>query len=135
MPPDDESGLICTLCSKPVHPGTAAARSGDTFVHVRCLARETGLRAMDLHDRAAEVLARAERARAHAEALVTGPEPFALTGQVTAFDAAARRVTIGVAECLLAPSVPLDGLAVGLSVSGMGFRSGIERVVTTLVIR
>src|SRR5262249_14686771 len=43
MLPDDEPGLICTLCSKPVHPGTAAARAGETVVHVPCLPRATGL--------------------------------------------------------------------------------------------
>jgi len=133
--PDDEPARICALCSKPVHPGMAATRAGETVVHARCLARETGLRALDLQDRAAEVLARAERARAHSEALLAGPEPFAVTGQVKAFDAVARRITIGVVECFLAPSVPLDGLAVGLSVSGVGCRIGIERIVTTLVIR
>jgi len=45
----------CPLCSQPIHAGmaTATARAGETIVHVRCLARETGLRAVDLQDRSA----------------------------------------------------------------------------------
>jgi hypothetical protein len=46
----------CPLSSQPIRAGmaTATARAGETIVHVRCLARETGLRAVDLQDRSAE---------------------------------------------------------------------------------
>ena len=138
MPPSqDEPGLICRLCSKPVHPGTAAFRAGETVVHVRCLARETGLRALDLQDRAAETLTRAGQAIAHSEALLARPEPFVLCGRVTSFDAATQLLTVGSVEVLLTDSVPHEGLALalGVSVTVAGYRVGEKRVATELTIR
>src|SRR5262245_60329995 len=51
--PPDEPALICRLCSKPIQPGTATTQDGEVVVHVRCLARETRLQAMELRSQSA----------------------------------------------------------------------------------
>src|SRR5262245_24395380 len=103
--PDDESPLICALCSKPVHPWTASSRAGETVVHIRCLAQETSLWALDLQDRATALLTRAERAKAEA-ATLRKPLAFVLVGRLTALD----------------PAVSLDGLDAGVRVTVSGHR-------------
>ena len=131
----DEPVLTCPICSKRICAGMGTARVGNVVAHLRCLARQNGLRALELQDRASRLQARAERAKAQTKALLAERRSFVLAGRITAFDRAARLVTVGVLDVILAETVPLDGLALGLSVTVTGNRDGDERIATTLEIR
>ena len=116
--PEAESESTCPLCSKPIRAGMGTARVGSIVAHLRCLVRQNGLRALELQDRAAELVRQAqqavvERTRLRAE---SEPTPFSLAGRITALNAATRRVTVGVMDLVLASGVPIEELAVGLSV-------------------
>jgi hypothetical protein len=61
MPPagGDPPDLLCSRCSKPLVAGTAT-QIGGRPVHIRCLARETQLRAAEQQDTASRARQRAE---------------------------------------------------------------------------
>lgn len=59
----------CARCSKPVTAGTAS-QYGGRAIHMRCLARDTQLAAIEQQDRAAEARHRATEAMARANELV-----------------------------------------------------------------
>src|SRR5262249_27657552 len=126
--------LICALCSKPVPPWTASTRAGERVVHIRCLARETGLRALDIQDRATTLLVRAERAQTEA-ATLRKPLAFVLVGRLTALGRATRRLTAGGTELVLARAVSLDGLDAGVRATVSGHRDGAVCIATAVVIR
>src|SRR5262245_53210436 len=52
---DEGPALIYHLCSKPIRAGTGTTQARQPVVHVRCLARETRLRALDLREQSAEL--------------------------------------------------------------------------------
>jgi hypothetical protein len=60
---------ICFRCSKPITPETAARLAGP--FHMRCLARETQLDAIEQQDRASQARQRAADAMSRAQELVT----------------------------------------------------------------
>jgi len=111
------------------------ARVGHAVAHLRCLARQNGLRALDLGDRAAELVSRAQQAVMESKRLLGEAAPFALVGRITAFDAPTRRLTVGVEEVLLAADIPLEGLLPGRSVTVAGHGAGEARTATKLVLR
>jgi hypothetical protein len=67
--PPDAPDPVCTRCSKPVTPGTAAQYGGRP-VHLRCLARDTQLASVEQQDRATGERQRAMAAVARANELV-----------------------------------------------------------------
>ena len=133
--PEAESEPTCPLCSKPIRAGMGTARVGRVVAHLRCLARQTGLRSLELEERAAELVRRARRATAESARLRTEGTPVALTGRLTAFDAATRRVKVGVIDLTVPDDVPLGDLRLGMSVVVAGRRVGECLVATTITIR
>src|SRR5262245_9029686 len=131
----DEPALVCPICSKPIRAGIGTARVGLVVAHLRCLARQNGFRALELEDRAAGLVSRAQQAVRESKRLLAEAAPFALAGRITAFDAATRRLTVGVEEVLLAAGIPLEGLAPGRSVTVAGHGVGKERTATRLILR
>ena len=110
---------VCALCSKPIRPGTETSRAGETVVHVRCLAQETGLRAMDLQGQAAETVARAERAVAAGQRLVESshPMPGLTVGLLEAIRRAPDTIQVGGRTYHVADPALLQGLRVGMRIS------------------
>jgi len=111
--PEAEPEPACPLCSKPIRAGMGTARVGDTLAHTRCLAGQTRLRSVELEERAAELVRRAMRATAESAQLLTEGTPVVLTGGLTAFDAATRRVKVGVIDFTVPDDVPLGDLRLG----------------------
>jgi len=137
---DDEPVLTCPICSKPIRAGMGTARVDNVVAHLRCLARQNGLRALELQDRAAQILARTERAMARSQQLRAAAwssdsrDAFALAGRISAFDAEARLVTVGTVHLIVAKDVPLARLCAGLSVIVTGHRVGDDLVATDIRI-
>jgi CheY-like chemotaxis protein len=73
--PAHDAEPICPRCSKGITPGTASKLAGRP-VHVRCLARATQLKSIELHDTARQVQDRARRLTDHAAALVAEARAF-----------------------------------------------------------
>jgi hypothetical protein len=69
-PPDaDPPAQVCTRCSKPITPGSASQFAGRP-VHMRCLAQETRLDAIERQAQASLERLRAQTARVRAEELM-----------------------------------------------------------------
>ena len=120
---------VCSLCSKPIQPGTAMSRAGETAVHVRCLAQETGLRALDLQDRAAEAVGRAQRAVALGERLI-GPDrpmPGLTVGVLEAIGRARDTIQIGGRIYRVADPALIQNIRVGMRVSVTWDSAGGQR--------
>lgn len=124
----DEPAVICALCGKPIRFGMGIARVADVVVHVRCVARQTGMRALEIEARAGELVRRSAQLRAEGR-------PFVLTGRVTALDADARLMTVGVLDLTIGKDVPLDGLALGVSITAVAYRRGQDLIATTIRVR
>src|SRR5262245_10629131 len=68
-PPDsDPPPQVCTRCSKPITPGTAAQIAGRP-IHMRCLAREVQMEVIERRDAVRLERLRAQAAKARAEEL------------------------------------------------------------------
>jgi len=102
------------------------------MVHARCLARETQLQAIDLRSQSAAL--RAE-GRVEAPFADASPPTSVLAGQVAAFDASTRTMTVGAVDLVLAEGVSLEGLAPGVSVTVICRQRDEQRVATELMIR
>ena len=123
-----DDGIVCAWCSKPIAPGSGRAVGTET-VHIRCVARQTGLESLDLQERArlaqlraaalsgrARKLIASERGQASAPA-PSGAEGLQIwAGRVAALDLTRRRLVVGTQEFQVPPDVPLDHLSIGVSV-------------------
>ena len=110
---------VCALCSKPIRPGTDTSRAGETVVHVRCLAQETGLRALDLRDQATGAVARAERAVAEGQRLASPrqPMPGVTVGLLEAIGRAPGTIQVGGRTYQVADPALLRDLRIGMRIS------------------
>jgi hypothetical protein len=75
---DPSRDPICIRCSKPITRGTGAQYAGRP-VHMRCMARDTQLRAIEQEDRAAKEVRRAEALVERASELVARAREFQRT--------------------------------------------------------
>jgi hypothetical protein len=67
--PPNPPGPACVRCSKPIAPGTGSQISGRP-IHMRCMAGDTRLKAIEHQDRASREVARATAAIDEANTLV-----------------------------------------------------------------
>jgi len=134
---DDEPALACSLCSKPIRNNIGTTRVVNVVVHVRCVARQAGLRAQEIRVRVAKAVARAELLVVRNKARLAKDlrDSFALAGRITVFDAEARLLTVGVVKLTLAKNIPLVARCVGVSVTVTGHRVGEDLVATDVRVR